>query len=65
MSAVEASDVMREVGRWPVATQVRVALRTARIRCGSEAQMAAMLLMARRTIWLKGLICVVDRPIVA
>jgi hypothetical protein len=63
--AVEAGDVMHEVGRWSVAAQVCVALRAGDVGGCSETRMAAMFLMARRTIWLKGLICVMNRPVVA
>jgi hypothetical protein len=63
--AVEAGNVMHELGRRAVAMQVRVTLRAVVIPSGRETQMTAMLLMARRTIRLKGLICVMNRPIVA
>lgn len=65
MSAVKTSNVMGEGGRWPVSTQICVALRTAGIRCGRETQTATMLLMARGTAWLEGLICVMNRAVVA
>lgn len=65
MAAVKASNVMREVGRRPVAAQVRVTLRAGGVCSGGEAQMAAMLLMARRTARLEVLICVVNRAVVA
>jgi hypothetical protein len=65
MSAVKASNVMREVRRWPIAAQVCVALRAGGVCSGGEAQMASMLLMARRTIRLEGLIRVVNRAVVA
>jgi hypothetical protein len=65
MSTVKASNVMREMGRWPVAAQVCVALRTTGIRCGRETKMAAMLLMARRTARLEDLIRVVNRAVMA
>ena len=65
MPAVKASNVMREVRRWPIAMQVRVALCATGVCRRCKQRMAAMLLMARRTTRLEGLTCVVNRPVVA
>lgn len=65
MPAVEPGNVMREVRRRAVAVQVCVTLRATGICRCREAQMAAMLLMARRAARLEGLIRVVNRPVVA